>query len=250
MKRVLLPLLCSAFCSGAIAQVAGDTVVTAGGAWLNFANSSSGNLVSSSPFGTFASNGTNSEIHNALTEGIFITRYFTDNIAVEGALAFPPKLNMYAQGNAAPLGAGGPNMPLGSLQPLASARTWPAMALLKYAFGRPDASFRPFLGLGVNYTWYSGIELNPAFYQAAQAFAGSGGSVQSSLHDSWNPVFTAGFTYRMAERWYAMGTLMYIPLKTDAEIRSTAANGQTVMTNRIHINADPVIAFVGVGYRF
>ncbi|MGZ2749895.1 OmpW/AlkL family protein [Burkholderia stagnalis] len=250
MKRLFLSILCIVLCPGAIAQVAGDTVVTAGGAWLNFANSASGNLVSSSPFGTFTSSGTNTQIHNAITGGIFVTQYITDNVAIDGVLAFPPTLNLYAQGMATPIGAAGPNMPLGSLQPLASARTWPAMAMLKYVFGRPDASFRPFVGLGVNYTWYSGINLNPAFRQAAQAFAGPGGSVQSSLRASWNPVFTGGFTYRMAERWYAMGALIYIPLKTDAEIRSTAANGLTVLTNRIHIKADPIVAFVGIGYRF
>jgi outer membrane protein len=233
-----------------MAQAAGDTVVTAGGGWLDFANSSSGNLVSSSQFGTFTSTGTHAEIHNTATAGIFLTHFLTDHIAVEGVLAWPPTLNMYAQGNAAPIGAGGPQLPLGGLQPLASARAWPAMAFIKYAFGRADAAFRPFVGLGANYTWYTGIKMNPVFYQAAQAFAGPGGSVHSSLGPSWNPVVETGFSYHLAGNWYAMASVIYIPLKTDATITSVAANGATTMTNRIHIGADPVIVYAGLGYRF
>jgi outer membrane protein len=43
---------------------------------------------------------------------------------------------------------------------------------------------------------------------------------------------------------------MYFPLKTDATITSVAANGVTTMTNKLHVNANPVIAFAGIGYRF
>ena len=216
---------------------------------MDFAESHSGNLVSTSQFGTFSS-GTSAEVHNASTAGLFITHFFTDHVALEGVIAYPPKLNVFAQGTASPLGPAGPQMPLGGLQPLASTRAWPATVLLKYAFGSPDARVRPFVGVGANYTWYTKISLNPAFADAAQAFAGPGGSVHTSLSPSWNPVVEAGATYALTKRWYAMGTLIYFPLKTDATITSVAANGQTTMTNRIHINANPIIAYVGIGFRF
>jgi outer membrane protein len=249
VKHKVLFLLFSFLCKSAAAQSAGDTLVTVGGAWLDFANSSAGNLVSSSAFGTYSSQ-TSAEVHNAATAGLVVTHFITDNIAVEGVIAYPPTLDIFAQGNAAPLGGRGPQMPLGGMQPLASTRTWPATVLLKYSFGGAAQKLRPFVGVGANYTWYTNIQLNPAFASAAQTFAGPGGSVHSSLSPSWNPVVSAGFSYALSEHWYAMGSVMYFPLKTDATITSVAANGVTTMTNKLHVNANPVIAFAGIGYRF
>jgi len=217
---------------------------------MNFSNSSSGQLVSSSQFGTFTSPGTSAEIHNAFTAGLLLDAFVTDHIAAELVLAYPPTLNVYAHGNAAPLGSAGPQLPLGALRPLASASAWPATVQLKYYFMRADANFRPYVGVGVNYTWYTNIKINSTFNSAAQSFAGPGGSVESSLSNSWNPVVSAGFTYKIAQHWYANGMLMYIPLKTNATINSVAADGTVTLSNKMHIKADPLIAFVGVGYRF
>lgn len=248
--RVLLFVLFLGVCRLATAQTAGDVVATVGGAWLNFSNSSSGQLSSSSQFGTFTSPGTSAEVHNAFTAGLLLDAFVTDHIAAEVVVAYPPTMNVYAQGNAAPLGSAGPQMPLGALRPLASARTWPAIVQLKYYFRQADANFRPYLGVGANYTWYSNIKIDSTFNAAAQSFAGPGGNVQSSLSNSWNPVVSAGFTYKLAQHWFANGMLMYIPLKTNATINSVAANGTVTLSNKMHIKADPLIAFVGVGYRF
>ncbi|WP_126223400.1 OmpW/AlkL family protein [Burkholderia ambifaria] len=248
--RALLFVLFVGVCRVAAAQTAGDVVATVGGAWMNFSNSSSGQLVSSSQFGTFPSPGTSAEIHNTFTAGLLLDAFVTDHIAAEVVLAYPPTLNVYAQGNAAPLGSAGPQLPLGALRPLASARAWPATVQLKYNFMRADANFRPYVGVGVNYTWYTNIKINSTFNGAAQSFAGPGGSVQSSLSNSWNPVVSAGFTYKIAQHWFANGMLMYIPLKTNATINSVAADGTVTLSNKMHIKADPLIAFVGVGYRF
>lgn len=235
---------------GAMAQSAGDTLLTVGGVWLDFANSSASGLQSSSQAGTFTSPGTNAEIHNAFAAELLVTHFFTDNIAAEVAMGSPPTLNMYAQGNAAPLGTNGPNLPLGNMRPFASTRAWPAVALLKYYFLSAQSHVRPFVGLGANYTWYSNINLNPAFAQAAQSFAGPGGTVKASLSPSWNPVVAAGVSYELSSRWYATASLVYFPLKTNATITSVAANGTPTLTNKTRITADPVAAFLGIGYRF
>ncbi|MBK3787119.1 OmpW family protein [Paraburkholderia aspalathi] len=168
---------------------------------------------------------------------------------MEAALGSPPTLNMYAQGNAAPLGASGPQLPLGGLRPLASARAWPAIALIKYYFRPSQSQVRPFIALGVNYTWYSNIGLNPDSSQAAQSFAGTGGAVRSSLSPSWNPVIAGGISYAFSEHWYATASRIYFPLKTTATIRSVASNGTTTLTNKTRITADPITAFADIGYR-
>ncbi|MBK3786075.1 OmpW family protein [Paraburkholderia aspalathi] len=235
---------------GARAQSAGDTVVTVGGAWLNLANSSSTPFESRSAFGDFTSVGTKAEVHDGLTAELLATHLFTDNIAFEAAMGAPPTLNAYAQGTIAPLGENGPQLPLGNLQPLASTHAWPATALIKYYFRVARSRVRPFLGLGLNYTWYSNIHLNPAFSQAAEAFAGPGGAVKASLSSSWNPVVTAGLSYEFSDRWYATASLTYFPLRTTATIQSVAANGATTLANKTRITIDPITVFAGIGYRF
>ncbi len=80
--------------------------------------------------------------------------------------------------------------------------------------------------------------------------AGPGGQAKASLSPSWNPAFNAGLSYNISKSWYATASLTYLPLKTNATVSAVAANGQTVLTNKTHITANPWITFVGVGYRF
>jgi outer membrane protein len=252
MRRLLCAaLIPGAICSSsAMAQSAGSVVTSLGGAWLDFGQSSATPLQSSSPLGSFTSTGTGGQIHNTFTAE-FSTMYFaTDHIAVDLAAGIPPKLKLYAQGNATPFGSGGPALNLGNFQPLATTRSWPPILFVKYFFGTPQATIRPFVGVGVNYTWYSDTELHSGFSGALQQVAGPGGQVKASLSPSWNPAFSVGASYNIAKNWYVTGSVTYLSLKTDATVNAVAANGQTVLSNTTRITADPWIGFVGIGYRF
>jgi outer membrane protein len=237
-------------CSGAMAQSAGSLITTVGGTWMDFGPSSSTALQSTSAAGTFTSPGTGGQIHNTFTAELAYTYFITDNIALELATGVPPKLNLYAQGTAAPFGPKGPTLDFGKLQPLASTRAWPPILFVKYYFGAAQARFRPYAGVGVNYTWYSHTELNSTFSEALQQVAGPGGQAKASLSPSWNPAFNVGASYNISKNWYATASVTYLPLKTNATVSAIAANGQPVLTNRTHISANPWITFVGVGYRF
>jgi hypothetical protein len=41
------------------------------------------------------------------------------------------------------------------------------------------------------------------------------------------------------ENWYLTASATYLPLKTNATASSVAANGQTVLSNKTHITANP-----------
>ncbi|MFM0504820.1 OmpW/AlkL family protein [Paraburkholderia caffeinilytica] len=251
MKKITcLALISGALCSNAMAQSAGSMVTSVGGAWLDFGGSSATPLQSSSAAGNFTSPGTGGQIHNTATLELAFTYFITDNIALDLASGIPPKLKLYAQGAVAPFGPGGPKLDLGNLQPLATTRSWPPILFVKYFFGRPEAKVRPFVGVGVNYTWYSHTELNPTFSGALQQVAGPGGKVDTSLSSSWNPAFNVGASYNFSKNWYATASMTYLPLKTNATVNAVAANGETVLSNKTHIVANPWIAFVGIGYRF
>jgi outer membrane protein len=251
MKRMACLALITGVISGvAMAQSTGSLITSVGGAWLDFGPSSATALQSSSALGTFTSQGTGGQIHNTFTAELALTYFITDNIALDLASGVPPKLKLYAQGTATPFGQGGPSLDFGSLQPLATTRSWPPILFVKYYFGAAQTKLRPFVGIGVNYTWYSDTELNPTFASALQQVAGPGGRATASLSPSWNPAFNAGVSYNISKNWYATASATYLPLKTNATVSALAANGQAVLTNKTRITANPVITFVGIGYRF
>ncbi|MGF6659828.1 outer membrane protein [Paraburkholderia atlantica] len=251
MKRLaILALLLGATCSSAMAQSAGSLITSAGGTWLNFGGSSATPLQSSSAAGTFTSPGTGGQIHNTFTAELSLTYFVTDNIALDLATGIPPQLRLYAQGSVAPFGPHGPSLALGNLQPLATTRSWPPILFFKYFFGDAQQKVRPFVGVGVNYTWYSHTELNPTFSGALRQVAGPGGQVKASLSSSWNPAFDVGASYNIGKNWYATASVTYLPMKTNATVSSVAANGRTVLSNTTRITANPWIGFLGIGYRF
>ena len=173
-KLACAALISSAICSGAMAQSAGSLITSVGGAWLDFGPSSATPLQSSSAFGNFTSSGTGGQIHNTFTLELSTTYFITDNIAFDLATGIPPKLQLYAQGNATPFGAGGPSLNLGNLAPLATTRSWAPILFLKYYFFDAQTKLRPFVGVGGNYTWYSHTNLNSTFSGALQQIAGPG----------------------------------------------------------------------------
>ncbi|CAM2184718.1 outer membrane protein [Paraburkholderia sacchari] len=249
-KMVYLALILGANCSSAMAQSSGSLITSVGAAWFDLGRSSATPLQSSSAAGTFTSEGTTAQVHNTFTAALDLTYFVTDNIAVDLALGVPPKLKLYAQGTAAPFGSGGPSLGLGNLQPLVTTRAWPPILFVKYFFGDAQQKLRPFVGVGVNYTWYSNINLDPTFSGALQAAAGPGGQVTASFSPSWNPAFNAGASYNISRNWYATASVTYLPIKTNATVNSVAANGQTVLSSKSRITGDPWIGFVGIGYRF
>ena len=232
------------------AQSAGSFVTTAGAVWLDFPHSSSEEVKSQSAFGTFTSPGTNAEAHNIATPELLLTYFFTDHIAVEGTLGIPPTLRLAGQGQLAPIGPGGPSLALDNLKPVATIRAWAPIVLAKYYFGNTESKLRPYVGVGVNYTWFSNINLHPTLAGALSQIGGPGGSARASVSNSWNPVITAGASYNFSKKWYLTGSVTYLPLKTNAEFDAVSQSGRVVLTNKTRITADPVIVFVGIGYRF
>jgi outer membrane protein len=249
-KLACIALIPGAICSSAMAQSAGSLITSAGGTWVDFGPSSATSLQSSSALGTFKSPGTGGQIHNTFTLELSNAYFITDNIVLDLAAGIPPKLQLYAQGTVKPFGPGGPSLNLGNLAPLATTRSWSPTLFLKYYFFDAQTKLRPFVGVGGNYTWYSHTNLNSTFSGALQQVAGPGGQVKVSLSPSWNPSFAAGASYNISKNWYATASVTYLFLKTNATVSSVAANGQTVLSNKTRITADPVIVFLGIGYRF
>jgi outer membrane protein len=132
--------------------------------------------------------------------------------------------------------------------------------LLQYYFGAATAKFRPFLGLGVSYNWFSDLQLNTNFIKQTQdnlgailaAGAGKPGttSVEAKASSSWQPVFNAGLQYNLTEHFGLIASVTYIPLKTTSTVTIKAADGTVLAESKSELKADPIISYVGMTYKF
>ncbi|AFQ46681.1 OmpW/AlkL family protein [Burkholderia cepacia] len=277
MKKTLL---CAAAGAAALAplaahaQSAGSNVVTLG--WFHVMPQQSSTPmttnVAPTPINTplrlpasFTSPGTGLRTSGADTVGLTVSHFLTDHIAVTSVAGVPPVFKVSAQGTIKPPGPAGAlgtqNIGLASVNPIVkSVRQWSPAVLLQYYFGQANAKFRPFLGLGVSYNWFSDLQLNTNFIKQTQdnlgailaAGAGKPGttSVEAKASSSWQPVFNAGLQYNMTEHFGLIASVTYIPLKTTSTVTIKAADGTVLAESKSDLKADPIISYVGMTYKF
>lgn len=203
--------------------------------------------------------GTSTELNNADTLALTYTYAFNDHWSAQVLGGVPPTFKLSGSGHSALVGN------LGSYGDLAEVRQWSPTALALYTFGQPSQAFRPYVGLGVAYTKFDNIELNPTFENAlasavkAQAPAGyiQGVKVEAEADDSWDPVVTIGGQYSFAKNWYAIGSVSYVPLSTTATVTTTITKTVTpaiptgkATVSQASMDINPIVTYLGVGYRF
>ena len=214
---------------------------------------------------SFTSAGTGLHTSGADTVGLTVSHFLTDHIAVTSVAGVPPVFKVSGQGTIKPPGPAGAlgtqNIGLGSVNPIVkSVRQWSPAVLLQYYFGQATAKFRPFLGLGVSYNWFSDLQLNTNFIKQTQdnlgailaAGAGKPGttSVEAKASSSWQPVFNAGLQYNLTEHFGLVASVTYIPLKTTSTVTIKAADGSVLAESKSDLKADPIISYVGMTYKF
>ncbi|WP_042298577.1 OmpW/AlkL family protein [Paraburkholderia bannensis] len=260
--------------TAAHAQHAGDNVAVLG--WFHVMPQQSSTplttTVAPTPINTplrlpnsFTSPGTGLSTSKADTVGLVFTHFLTDHIAVSSVAGVPPTFKLYGHGTIKPPGPAGAlgsqNLSDASTNPIVtSVRQWSPALIFQYYFRDGDAKFRPFVGVGVSYNWFSSIQLNPNFVKATQddlgavlaAGAGKPGQTQVSAKasSSWQPVFNLGATYNVTAHFGIVASLTYIPLKTTSSVIVKAADGTELAVSRAELKADPLISYLGVSYRF
>ena len=115
----------------------------------------------------------------------------------------------------------------------------PATVFAQYRFGEANASFRPYLGLGVTYAKFF-KERTTATLNAL-----SGGTpanpTTADIDDRFGLTPQVGFVYNFNERWFVDAAYYKSFLKT----RTHLSSGQSVS-----IRLNPTVFAVGIGYRF
>ena len=154
----------------------------------------------------------------------------------------------------------------------ASARAWLPAAEIHYQFGKSGVNkFRPYVGVGVMYAYFNDVKLNSgiesdlvaAGHMVQNVLDGKAGAaldgktssadprVKVKATDTFAPIATLGATYDFNENWFAVGSVSYSKMNNEAKISVTDNNtGKELINAKTKIDIDPVITYVGVGYRF
>ncbi|ANF81468.1 hypothetical protein A3K93_04205 [Acinetobacter sp. NCu2D-2] len=166
----------------------------------------------------------------------------------------------------------------------ASARAWTPAFEFQYHFGKTGVNkFRPYVGLGLMYAYFNEVEINPQTEKdlikaghmianikdgnAGRALeiaalppstsvptnlqsAGSAPIVKVEASDAFAPVVTAGFTYDINDKWFAVGSVSYAHLKNDTTITVTNTEHGKLIESKADIEINPILLYAGVGMRF
>jgi outer membrane protein len=123
---------------------------------------------------------------------------------------------------------------------IADIKQLPPSLIAQYHFLDSTYKFRPFIGVGINYTTF--FDEQPS--AALKATLGTD-DVEVKLDDSFGFAAQAGFNYMMSENWGLHGMVALIDIDTDATVY---ANGAKALTSTVEI--DPVVGMFGVKYKF
>lgn len=233
-----------AFCMGsaalsqhAMAQSAGSMTVSAG--WLHVAPQGNATPLTVESVGGVPVNrevaGSGAHATSTDTVGFTTEYYITDNVGAAMLFGLPLKVDLVGDGSLAKYGN------LGSTRPM------PPALVFRYHLFSGATKFRPFVGLGVNYTWFT--QVRPTNSQFITDSFGPGGSVRATLSSSWNPVFEVGASYSISEHWSIGATLDYIPVKARLTLYGQTAAG-TQIVSKSTLRLHPLSAFLNVAYTF
>lgn len=223
----------------AMAQQAGDWVVGAG--WFHLSpQDSSKPLTFTAPVPAVVP-GSGARVSNSDTLGLSATYFIDPHWAVEGVLGIPPKFRLYGTGT------------LDRVGELGQARQWSPTILGKYYFNDAEARFRPFVGLGATYVWYSNVNLTSSLQGAlgSQLHQAPLSTVTTAkLDSSFAPVFNVGAAWQFDRHWGVSLSVSYIPLRTTAKLTTTTSFGLPVGSSQASLKLNPVVTYLAATYRF
>ncbi len=162
--------------------------------------------------------GADATTSNATTVIFTYERLLMPNLGIELVVGVPPTIKANASGSVAFLG-----------NDILSAKSVSPTLLVNYHFGSEGDTWRPYVGLGVNYT---------RFIDAKSSLA-----TDVSLGDSWGIAGQIGINYAINNNWGLFGSIAALKVKSNL-----VASGPSVLQTTIDFR--PVVYSFGVSYAF
>ena len=236
LVKILIVMQVFCMYSSALAQSAGDTVLSVG--WLHLAPQDSSTPLTfvAPPLGPVPGSG--STVRDADTLGVSMSYFYNDNLALVADFGLPPRMHLYGSGSLAGIGL------LGTADKVAPA------VLLKYFTGEAKQRWRPYIGGGLAYISFADIAATSQFQQAlGMQFGDPSASTSVALSSSWAPILNLGLSYEIQDNWFANFSLSYVHSSTDATLTTHSKTvGNVISKNTMDVN--PVVAFISIGRRF
>ncbi len=111
---------------------------------------------------------------------------------------------------------------------------WLLPPTLTFQYHFTGGKLKPYLGVGVNYTIFYGVNEGPV-----------ADSVDYS--NSFGFAFQAGLDYALGDKWFLNVDLKQVYIQTDAVVNATTALGATVGAN---VDINPLVFGFGFGMKF
>ncbi|MGC8506869.1 MAG: OmpW/AlkL family protein [Thiomonas sp.] len=184
----------------------------------------------------------NLAVGNATTLGLGYVRNLPGPWSFELALGYPPRVRTYAEGSG-----------WGSLARagVTDVDVYSPTAFINYHIRGKEATWDPFVGLGLNYTWFRN---NTALQPLKDDLRTN--QVDIHLSSNWALAAHVGMIYRLNSRWSVVGTIAYADVRSDLTTTSYQ-NAQPESSVRVitsqaktTIKFNPVIYTLAVGYSF
>ena len=201
----------------ALAHKEGDIIVRAGAITVDPHEDSGEIHAGGAPLA-----GTKATLDSDTQLGLNFAYMVTDHVGIELLAASPFSHDVGTKG------LGG--LKLGSLKHLP-----PTLSAVYYPMESASA-FQPYVGLGINYTWFFDTELTSEAEDA--------GFTGLDMKDSWGLAYQVGMDYMLTENIMINGQVRYI----DIDTTGTTYAGQTKVD--VDVDVDPFVYMVGLGYKF
>lgn len=221
-----------------LAHQAGDMIVRAGVVTVTTGESTSGVVVDRSsvaavPAGTDL--GGQATLNNNTQLGLNFAYMVTDKVAVELLGASPFEHDVAIKGTKGTNAVDGALGKVKHLPPTLSAVYFPMDA---------GSAFQPYVGVGVNYTWFFDEKVT----SGAKAGNNAAGFPLTNLKvkNSWGWAAQVGADYMLTENIMLNGQIRYIDIDTEATVDVAGGAAHA----KVDVNIKPVVYMVGLGYKF
>ncbi|MEB3753393.1 OmpW/AlkL family protein [Acinetobacter sp. MD2(2019)] len=184
------------------------------------------------------------ELEDGDTAELKLDYLVNDNASLGLVLGAPPKLDIKGKGQLL-----GGALNLDKFSKVGDVKVYSPVLTGKYTFGTVNSKFRPYVGAGLMYARFSNFKLDSAVSSDA---ATKGMSIRNvSIDDAIAPVAFVGADYNINSNWFATASVSYVHLSTHAKLDIVNnASGQTMVTGSSKIEINPIVTYLGLGYRF
>jgi len=173
--------------------------------------------------------GTKATLDSDTQLGLNFAYMVTDHFGIELLAATPFSHDVGVKGM--PGAFAGLNGKLGSLKHLP-----PTLSAVYYPLDKSSA-FQPYVGVGINYTWFFDTELSSE--AEAKGFRGL------DMKDSWGLAGQVGMDYMLTDSLMLNAQVRYIDIDTEATVEHNAL-GKV----KVDVDVDPFVYMIGLGYKF